>query len=97
MNEDQSAHWVVTNITYQQAVNLAASDLIKDFQRDPVKGTARFWPGSKGVFKHLMDHAPEASLILNDRGEPVRLERKTQAIKSFPVRKPVKMGMSISD
>ena len=97
MSEEQSAYCLVTNVTYQQAVNLAASDLLKDFQRDPVKGTARFWPGSKGVFKHLMDHAPEASLILNDRGDAIRPERETQAIKSFPVRRPAKMGMDISD
>ena len=95
MSEDQSAYWLVTGITYQQAVNLAASDLIKDFQRDPTHGEAKFWPGSAGVFRHLSEHAPEKSLILNDKGEAVRLERGTRAIKSFPVRRPAKMGMEI--
>jgi len=94
---DENKFWKITDITYQQAVNLAASDLIKDFRRDPVKNEAKFWPGSKGVFKYLTDHAPEASLILNDRGDAVRLERETQIIKSFPVRKPAKMGMDISE
>ena len=93
----ENEFWLLTNITYQQAVNLAASDLVKDFQRDPVKGTARFWPGSTGVFRYLSEHAPEKSLILNDKGEAVRLERGTQAIKSFPVRRTAKMGMDISE
>lgn len=95
MSEGQSAYWVVTNITYQQAVNLAASDLIKDFQRDPVKNQAKFWPGSTGVFRYLSEHAPEKSLILNDKGDGVRLERGTLNQKSFPVRRPAKMGMEI--
>lgn len=92
---EETSYWVVTELTYQQAVNLAASDLIKNFQRDSVKGSARFWPNSKGVFNYLSEHAPEKSLILNDKGEAVRMEQKTKEIKTFPVRKPVKMGMNI--
>jgi len=95
--DSENKFWLLTNISYQQAVNLAASDLIKDFQRDPVKNTARFWPGSTGVFRYLSEHAPEKALILNDRGEAVKLERGTQALKTFPVRRPAKMGMTISD
>ena len=94
---EENLFWCVTNISYQQAVNLAASDLVKDSQRDPVKGTARFWPGSTGVFRYLSEHAPEKSLILNDRGEGVRLERGTLNQKSFPVRRPAKMGMDIGE
>ena len=94
---EETSYWLVCDLTYQQAVNLAASDLVKHFQRNSYTGETRFWPNSKGVYRYLCDHAPEKALVLNDRGEAVRLERETQAIKSFPVRRPVKMGMSISD
>ena len=97
MPNDGNAFWEVTDLSYQQAVELSASDLIKDFQRDPVKGKAKFWPASKGVFRYLCEHAPEKSLILNDRGEAVRLERETFELKTFPIRRPAKMGMTISD
>lgn len=94
---EESLFWRVTDLSYQDAVNLSASDLVKNFERDANNGSARFWPGSPGVFRHLAEHAPEASLILNDKGEAVRLERGTLNQKSFPVRKPVKMGMTITD
>ena len=96
-SEQENSFWRVTDLSYQQAVNLAASDLIKDFQRDPSRSEAKFWPGSTGVFRYLSEHAPETSLILNDKGEGVRLERGTLNQKSFPVRRPAKMGMTISD
>lgn len=92
---EENLYWLVTDISYQEAVNLSASDLVKNFQRDPVKNSARFWPGSNGVYNYLAEHAPEKSLILNDKGEAVRLERKTAQLKTFPVRKPIKMDMEI--
>jgi len=92
---EETSYWNVTSLSYQQAVNLAANDLVKDFQRDPVRGEAKFWPGSTGVFRYLTEHAPEKSLILNDKGGAVRLEQKTGELKSFPVRRPAKMGMNI--
>ena len=92
---EENLFWRVTDLSYQQAVNLSASDLVKNFTRDANKGDARFWPGSNGVFRHLAEHAPEKSLILNDRGEAVRLELGTLNQKSFPVRKPTKTGMEI--
>lgn len=94
---EENLYWQLTDISYQEAVNLSASDLVKNFQRDPVRNSARFWPGSKGVFVYLSEHAPEKSLILNDKGEAVRQEQTTRELKTFPVRKPVKMGMEIAD
>ena len=94
---EETSYWLVADLTYEQAVNLAASDLVKNFQRNAHTGETRFWPPSKGVYNYLAEHAPEKALILNDRGEAVRLERGTQAIKSFPVRRPAKMGMDITD
>ena len=92
---EETRYWEVTNLSYEQMVNLVESDLIKNFTRDSLKNQARFWPPSKGVYNYLNEHAPERSLILNDKGEAVRLERGTLNQKSFPVRRPAKMGMEI--
>ena len=94
---EETGYWLVCDLTYQQAVNLAASDLVKHFQRNSYTGETKFWPNSKGVYNYLAEHAPEKALILNDRGEAVKLERGTQALKTFPVRRPVKMGMGIPE
>jgi len=92
---EETRFFEVTNISYADTMMLQASDLIKNYTRDSTKNSARFWPPSKGVFNYLQGHAPEKSLILNDKGEAVRLERQTAELKTFPVRKPVKMGMEI--
>jgi len=92
---EETRYWEVTNISYEDTMKLHASDLIENYTRDATKNQARFWPPSKAVFRYLCEHAPEKSLILNDKGEAVRLERETQALKTFPVRRPTKMGMEI--
>ena len=92
---EETSYWLVCDLTYQQAVNLGASDLVKNFQRNAHTGETKFWPNSKGVYNYLSEHAPERSLILNDKGEAVRLERGTLTQKSFPVRRPAKVGMDI--
>lgn len=94
---EETRYWEVTNVSYQDTVQLSASDLIKNYTRDSTKNQARFWPPSKAVYNYLAENAPEKSLILNDKGEAVRQEQTTRELKTFPVRKPVKMGMTISD
>jgi hypothetical protein len=85
---EETSYWLVCDLTYQQAVNLAASDLVKNFQRNAHTGETRFWPNSKGVYNYLSEHAPEKVLIL---------KRGTRELKTFPVRRPVKMGANIPD
>jgi len=96
---EENKFWVITDIDYVTTDRLVSDsrDTLEYFQRDPAKNGSRIWPGSKAAYNYLQEHAPEKSLILNDRGEAVRFERGTQAIKSFPVRRPGKMGMDISE
>ena len=95
----ENKFWIITDIDYVTTNNLVSDSgkILECFQRDPAKNGSRIWPGSKAAYNYLSEHAPETSLILNDKGEAVRLERKTDALKTFPVRKPAKMGMSIDD
>ena len=95
MSDEENKYWIVCDLSYEQAINLAASDLVKHFQRNSYTGETKYWPGSRGVFRYLCEHAPEKALVLNDRGEAVRLERETHELKTFPVRRPVKMGADI--
>jgi len=94
----ENKFWIVCDIDYTTTNSLVSdsSKVLEYFQRDPAKNGSRIWPGTKSAFLYLTEHAPETSVILNDRGEAVRLEREG-TFKSFPIRKPVKMGQSIPD
>ena len=99
---DGTRYWAVTDIDYVESNKLVENshNILQYFQRDTTKNGSRFFwlgDGGKAAYNYLAEHAPEKSLILNDRGEAVRLERATKELRTFPVRRPVKMGMTISD
>ena len=98
--EKENAYWAVSNLTYQQTMYLANSELIENFQRDVRKLETKFWPGTKGTWKHLYDNLPEGATITNESGTQswkretavLKLDRKPEAFK--PQRK---LGMQIAD
>ena len=80
MRED-TPYWVVSPISYEDTVKLAASDLIENFQRDPRKRESRFWPGGKGTFKHLYENLPAGADIVNASGT-LAVKKETAVIKA---------------
>ena len=65
---NENRFWLVSPISYEDTIKLASSDVVENFTRDPTKGEARFWPGNKGVFKHLSDNLPDGATIVDDAG-----------------------------
>jgi len=97
--DSENRFWIITDIDYV-ATNRLVSDsqkILEYFQRDPANNGSRIWPGTKAAYNYLNEHISEKSLILNDKGEAVRLERETRELKTFPIRRPAKLGMSISE
>ena len=88
----ENAFWLVGPLSYQDTIKLAASDLIEHFQRDVQKCETKFWPGSRGVLKHLYDNLPEFASIINEGGTQL-IQRETPKIKVVPVIH--KMGQDI--
>jgi hypothetical protein len=67
----ESKFWLVTDLSYPQSVNLAASDLITNFDRDHRNKRSRFWPGTKGVLSYLQMNMPRGCSIRSDKGVSV--------------------------
>ena len=78
---EDTSYWVVSPISYEDTMKLAASDLIENFQRDPRKNESRFWPGGKGTFKHLYENLPAGADIVNASGN-LAVKKETTTIKA---------------
>ena len=78
---EPTPYWLIGPISYQDAVNLSASDLITNFQRDPRKNDAKFWPGNQSVLTYLRQNLPDGSAITNAEGtQPVQTHIKAPVV-----------------
>ena len=46
-------YWLVSGLSYEDALRLASADCVENFQRDARNGETKFWPGDHAVFDHL--------------------------------------------
>ena len=87
--------WLVSPISYEDAVKLADSELIKNFQRDPRRNEAKFWPNSQGVLTYLRQSLPKGSAIVNATGTQSALQKNTKIKAPVVVHK--RVGQDIHD
>ena len=51
----ENPYWLVSGLSYEDVINIASDDCVKNFQRDAQSGDTKFWPGSATVLDYLRD------------------------------------------
>lgn len=92
MQQREPVYWLIKNISYQDTVKLSANNLVESFQRDSKANESRFWPGSKGVFKHLHDNLPEGAAIFDDSNT-----NSAKKVRAVPAVIHKSVGLDIAD
>jgi hypothetical protein len=60
-------YWLVSGLSYEDTIRLAAAICVENFQRDARTGDTKFWPGDHAVFEHLYHQsAPSTKIIRAD-------------------------------
>lgn len=57
-------YWLVSGLSYEDALKLASADCVENFQRDAQSGETKFWPGNSDVLAYLRDAlGPEQNIV----------------------------------
>lgn len=64
----QNPYWLVSGLSYEDAIRLAAAICVENFQRDALTGDTKFWPGDHAVFEHLCYQAKPSTIIAQADG-----------------------------
>lgn len=73
MESEVTRYWLVRDIPYALAYEIAVDPLIECVTRDTRENSARYWPGTEGVKNYLLSKIPEGATISDDSEEkPVK-------------------------
>ena len=62
-------YWLVSGLSYEDALKLASADCVENFQRDAQSGETKFWPGGHAVFEHLYRQTDPGTMISQADGK----------------------------
>ena len=68
---NDNPYWLVSGLSYEEAMKLAFADCITNFQYDHATGETKFWPGSKEVHNHLSSTIKPRRDIVSANGRAV--------------------------